>query len=426
VASVVGELDPGFNGSGIVLYDYVDDDMVSKDDRASAVEVDGKGRIVVAISGMYQFYASDDQFDMAAITMRLLPDGTPDATYQSGALSGPGLTVDTTSRWSHANDLVLDDKGIVLCGYREWGNADDPTIYRYQETGGQPDGFFGTSGAAQIPAGSGEDQAWGIAIDPTDTNYVVVGSESRAAMRVSKISSTDGAMDTSFAGSGTLVYDVAGDEHGEAVVVDDQGRIYVAGHMSAGAAADIAVWRYLGNGSLDPAFSGDGIFTYDSGGDDEKAMGISLDANGDVIVVGTTKTSGEANDLAVLKISSATGELDSSFGTQGVFRYGSDKVDEGYGLLVASDGIFVTGTSGLLDGTQAMAVWKFTPAGTLDPSFAGTGESTTPGVFLTSGSAGGNNDIGHDLAIDSAGRIVVAGQALASDGFYSAAVWTIR
>ena len=129
--TAVGVLDPTFEGSGVFVYNYVDDDGMSLDDQALGVAIDSKERIVAVVSGNYGFSVTGDQLDMATISLRLSPDGTLDPTYQSGLLSIPGTTVDLSGPWSHGIDLSIGtNDAVTLCGYREWSGTDDPTLYR--------------------------------------------------------------------------------------------------------------------------------------------------------------------------------------------------------------------------------------------------------------------------------------------------------
>lgn len=67
-----------------------------------------------------------------------------------------------------------------------------------------------------------------------------------------------GSLDTSF-GGGTQVSLVGiGDDYAEAMAVQSDGRIVVAGHSAMVQSTDFAVVRYLRDGGLDPSFGGTG------------------------------------------------------------------------------------------------------------------------------------------------------------------------
>jgi len=426
---VVGVLDPTFNAGVVVTYNYVDNDATAKDDRATAVAIDSAGRIVVSASGTYNYYASDDQLDMAAISIRLTPGGAFDPTYQDGPLSSPGVTVNTGGPWAHGTGLLVDASDrVIVCGYREWGGTDDPTFLRYLPVAGQPDPAWGTAGVSSVSI-AGEAECFACTRDPTDGDYVVAGGTSTGAMLVAKIHAADGSVDPTFAGTGSLIYDVPGTDHAAAVLVDSAGLIYAVG-TTGGPADDVAVWRYQPGGTLDPAFSTDGIFHLDAG-DVDIASGAALDAAENLVVVGYRNIPGGASldhDAVVMRIDRVTGELDPTFGTGGVTVLGAHNVvEEAHGVTIDPTGaIWVTGSAPIVTTSQVgMAIWKLTSAGALDPTFGGTGLSTTPGLFLTTvGPA--RNDTGWAITRDAAGRLVVAGETLPNGGFSDAAIWRIR
>ena len=70
-----------------------------------------------------------------------------------------------------------------------------------------------------------------------------------------------------------------------------------------------------------------------------------------------------------------------------------------------------------------MTVWKLTPNGTLDASFNNAG---SPGMFTTLAGAGGTQNVGWDLVLDRAGRIVVAGESRNTAGYFDAAIWRVQ
>lgn len=414
-SNVVGEPDPGFGDGGVRTYDYIDDDGTSKDDRATAVAIDSQGRIIASASGTYAYYVNGDQLDMAAITIRLTPDGAFDGTYQSGAQSTPGVTIERTGRYSHGTDLVLDaSDDPVMLGYREWGGTDDPTLFRYLAAGGQPDPSFGADGQVAITM-SGEVQGTALAVDPTDGNYVVVGGTSGTAMIIAKVRRDTGAPIATFAADGTLVYDGPGSDSAADVVVDGSGRSFVVG-TTMGATSDLTVWCYLPDGTLDAGFAG-GIVRYD-GGDADTGEAIALAPDGGLIVVGATTVAGQRYPVT-LRLDAATGLRDPAFGDAG--RVIAAEPGAAYGMVIDTNGaIFVTGTIDTGAATGAMAVWQLTPLGTPSADF-GTG-----GTFTTELGAGGGRGVGWDLTLDRSGRLVVAGESLAPSGFYDAAIWRIE
>src|SRR3954449_13178650 len=81
-----------------------------------------------------------------------------------------------------------------------------------------------------------------------------------------------GDLDSSFSLDGKQTTDFAGSANfGQAVAVQADGKIVVAGSSDQGAAtgSDFALARYKADGTLDSLFSGDGKQTTDFAGDDD-------------------------------------------------------------------------------------------------------------------------------------------------------------
>ena len=414
-----GVPDPGFSGDGVITYNYVRADGQSRDDYGTGIAVDSAGRIVVAISGSVDYFGSGDQIQMAAITLRLNPDGAFDTTYQNGATSVPGTTADTSGWWSHGMEVVVDPSdAVTLCGYREWSATDDPTAYRYLAVAGQSDPAFGTGGVAHVDL-AGEVDATACARDPVTGGYVLAGGDNGAASLFAARLTAGGVVDPGFAVTGVVTYDGPGLDRAYGVVVDAGGRVYAIGAIGSGG-GDVGVWRYLADGTLDASFAGGGVFRYDSGGPDT-AFGGALDARGDLIVVGTAVA-----DAIVLKISAA-GALDPGFGDAGVFRYHSDLASStAWSVAIAATGtIYVTGGVPSPAGYVQMAVWALAPSGQLDPAFAAS--AATPGLYLTGTGPDGGNRIGEAIAIDAQHRLLIAGESQAGAGAdFDVTVWRLR
>jgi uncharacterized delta-60 repeat protein len=213
-----------------------------------------------------------------------------------------------------------------------------------------------------------------------------------------------GDLDPGFSGDGKLVLDVTESGRADAVAIDSQGRIVAAGTVNppGGDSSDFAVARFLSNGLPDTSFSGDGILNLDPAGDNDadSANAVAIDSAGRILVAGSD--SGATTDLAVVRLLDS-GVPDGSYGGgDGVLiqdiAAGAEVIN---GIALDSAGQLV------LAGTRAnnFLVARVTTAGALDLAFGG-GDGFEA---LDVNSVGGNSDQGTSVAIDSAGRIVVAG-----------------
>ena len=86
------------------------------------------------------------------------------------------------------------------------------------------------------------------------------------------------------------------------------GRIVLGGVSST----DVAVVRYLADGTLDTSFSGDGKQIVDISGSSDEAFGLALQADGKIVQVGSANIAGTL-DFAVLRYNT-DGSLDTGFG----------------------------------------------------------------------------------------------------------------
>ena len=122
---------------------------------------------------------------------------------------------------------------------------------------------------------------------------------------------SDGTVDNSFGIAGKVTTDFGSSEYVRGAVLQQDGKIVVAGSSSN----DFFLARYTANGSLDTSFSGDGKVKTDFSGRNDFAEDISLQNDGKILVVGTTNISFEVA-RAVARYD-PSGVLDSTFGDGG-------------------------------------------------------------------------------------------------------------
>ena len=146
-----------------------------------------------------------------------------------------------------------------------------------------PDSGFDVEGRRRVSFG-GNDAAFDVAVQADGAvlaaGVAVVGGDPNFALtRLAQ----NGALDPSFGGDGTVVTDPGETDVGSALALQPDGRIIVAGTIMSGLAADLGLIRYNADGSLDPAFGGDGIVTHDFGGADG-AADVGVQPDGKLVV----------------------------------------------------------------------------------------------------------------------------------------------
>ena len=226
----------------------------------------------------------------------------------------------------------------------------------------------------------------------------VLGRDSFAVARYN----CDGTLDTSFGidNSGVMVIPF-GSSQGTAfaVAIQPDGKIVVAGSITyADGSSDFAVVRLNCDGTLDHTFGCDrsGIVTIDFGGFDEEANAVKIQQDGKIVVAGTSDARG-LFDFALARLT-PDGRLDVTFGdknSDGLGRTGkvltdfsgnetSDDVANALVLVEEcttcckeSDLAIVAVGISAVDGTSTFALAGYTIYGSLDRNFGDNGLVTT-------------------------------------------------
>ena len=117
-----------------------------------------------------------------------------------------------------------------------------------------------------------------------DGGILVAGTDGGNELSLGRVDS-GGVPDRAFDLDGMAVADVGGEDIGHSAALQTNGKIVVVG--STGDGADMAVARFLPGGVLDPGFSADGRMTIDFG-EKETARAVALQADGKIVVAGTS------------------------------------------------------------------------------------------------------------------------------------------
>lgn len=283
---------------------------------------------------------------------------------------------------------------------------------------GTLDTGFDSDGIFVFDSGNGFDMGVAVVVDNAGAVYVsgeIAASATNGNMAIWKVTPA-GALDTGFATVGYVSDDglvADGHENGGGLRLDADGNIVVVGSTDDnGTNADLAVWRYTAAGALDTTFDSDGLVTADSGARDE-GTGIGIDADGNVVISGTAdygSTGGQ--EMTVWRYTSA-GAADAAFGTGGHVSYTAPGGKAfSYSLVVGTNEVTATGT---LD--TDMGMWRFDGAGAPDTTFDSDGVAQ----FSAAGDAAGNQ-----MVQDSQGRYLVAGFVNLAGGGRDIAVWRLN
>ncbi len=226
-----------------------------------------------------------------------------------------------------------------------------------------------------------------------DGKIVVAGSSysgSSSSLAVARYN-TDGTLDTSFNGTGILVMpDNVNLGGASAIAVQPDGKIVIAG-------SGWAIVRLNSDGNFDATFGVAGIVRTILTPGWATASALALPADGR-IVVGGDYHNGSSTEYYMAARYNSDGSLDTTFNGTGYVTtsfYGANT----HGVAVQPDGKIVL--AGQAD--SIFAVLRYTANGVLDTSFGGSGIVTTI--------VGPNFDVGRAVAVQSDGKIVVAGES---------------
>ncbi|MCP3952001.1 MAG: BspA family leucine-rich repeat surface protein, partial [Desulfobacterales bacterium] len=350
----------------------------------------------------FSFSVNDGAADSVS-TYTMTVDVTAVNDAPSFSTIGDGIGTDPIGTGDESGEqIVIQADGKMVVGGYTWNGSDyDFAVTRYN-TDGSLDSSFGTGGTVVTAVTAGDDYLLGLALQADGkilaTGYDHNGSEYEyIVVRYD----TDGNLDTDFDGDGIVITDpsASGGGRARAITVQDDGQIVVIGN-SAGGQNDFTVIRYNANGSLDTGFGGgDGIAATDlfSAGNHDYAMSVAIQADGKILLGGARLGGASSYDFVLARYDT-DGTLDTGFGGGNGYvmtEVGGD--DQSYSTVVQADGKIVL--IGWTDNDIALV--RYNSDGTLDTDY-GTGGKVISDLS-------GNTDKGYAAALQTDGKIVVAG-----------------
>ena len=309
-------------------------------------------------------------------------DGTLDPTFGTdGVVTAPD---------GYAYDLYLYPDGRFLGAGTYHVDSQPRLRFARYLADGSPDTGFGTDGVVTL---TGYGPSARVDVQSDGRIIVAAGSEDYVVMRFN----TDGSPDSAFGDGGATRSDFGATESCSGVLVLHDDRILVYGSRST----DLAMVRYLADGTLDMSFGSAGIVTTDfSASSYESASDVRELPDGRLLVAGTAN-----GDFALARYL-ADGSLDPSFGRWGrvTTDLGDHTPDTAATLAVQSDGRIIVGGMSEPNGSNlgGFALVRYLPDGDVDPTFGIDGRITTQVSPYSDAGVGG-------LAVQADGLIVAGG-----------------
>jgi uncharacterized delta-60 repeat protein len=217
----------------------------------------------------------------------------------------------------------------------------------------------------------------------------------------------NGSLDTAFgtAGMVPVIYVANTQSEANTIALQADGKIVVGGSNRATSQSqglyNFAVARFNAGGTLDTTFDGDGVALLDVGSDSDSIHDIRIQSDGKIVALGRRAIPTLPIDIVVARFNSS-GSPDTTFDSDGwvATNLGTTPVVSSEMAIQADGRIVVVGYRTLASNADFLLL-RFNSNGSLDTGFDGDGIVTT--------AIGVGNDYAFGVALQSDGKIVVAG-----------------
>jgi len=180
----------------------------------------------------------------------------------------------------------------------------------------------------------------------------------------------DGTLDKTF-GGGIVTTGVSYGDYSSKVLIQPDGKILVAGYANNGNHYRATLLRYNSNGTLDTSFNGGGIVVADLGPVVGGTVSDSAFISGVILQNGQIVLSGYADSTPILARYNSNGTPDTSFGTSGLAHpIPSTQANEASAIALAPDGGYYVLASSFGDGSS---LTHLTSTGQIETSFGTQG-----------------------------------------------------
>jgi uncharacterized delta-60 repeat protein len=315
---------------------------------------------VIAVGMIHQAVSNDD-----FVVFRFNSDGSVDTSF---GLNGNAQIAVTPSRDQATNVAIQSDGKIIVCGYSDNNQSvsRDFTIIRLNSDG-MLDNSFGNGGIVITSISQFHDWANAVTIQP-DGKIVVAGqADITGTQRFAIVRyDSDGSLDNSFDGDGIVI--TPGLFAAHMVTLQSDGKIVAAGELGP----RFAFARYNPDGSLDTGFGDNGTVVVDVNGYGFPKA-IALQPDGKIVAVGYAGGVGTLGDFATVRLNT-DGSLDGSFGNGGkVVTPISDRDDIATTVVLQADGrLLIGGFTSTVNDTD-FALVRYLPNGIPDGTFGNNG-----------------------------------------------------
>ena len=331
---------------------------------------------------------------------RLNYDGNFDSSFDSDGIQEINLNITITNNFVRGTSVKIQSDGKILLagnGYKDFALVRLHGINNFTSNQGKIYTQFNTNNdvanAIAMRAGGKPIVVGNVtnAINPTSgTDFGIVAYNA------------DGSLDYAFGSNAFVSISFDADDRANAVAVQTNDKILVAGKAANGSQYNLVVVRYNANGTLDNTFGISGIATLEIDDFDTEAMSIAIQTDGKIVVTGLSQDQFNGNFYAILARFNTNGFLDNTFGTNGVVDLPAGNGYVGKSVAIQSDGKIVIACASQ-SSVGNFVVIRCNANGSADNTFDTDGKVST--------NVGTDNSFAKSLVLQSDGKIVVCGAA---------------
>ena len=282
-----GSLDGTFGTGGKVTTDV----LGVSSDTAYAVAVQADGKIV---AGGIADNSGGSHSQVAVV--RYNQNGSVDSTFgNNGRVAftfGPDINI--------ADAIVIQPDGKIVVGGHSSAATGDFALARLN-TEGSLDTSFDGDGKVTADFGSTRDQAYALARQ-SDGKLIAAGYASDGTPRFALARfNVNGSLDATFDGDGKVTTDFGGiEQYAFGTAVQADGKIVAGGYMGDGPTYSFAIARYTANGAPDPTFGNAGKVTFNVN-NSGNGQAIAIQPDWKIVVAGSA-FNGTNVDFAVARL----------------------------------------------------------------------------------------------------------------------------
>lgn len=353
---VNGRLDGTFGTNGLKKTDFE-----NGEENANLLYIKNDGKIVAAGASNVSSLA----------LAHYNTDGSMDTSFYGVGKTTKMFKTFQQGSTNYTSTAIQSDGKMIAAGKTYNGSNYDFAVVRYN-TNGSLDSTFSNDGVQTADFGFFIDGATSVAIQK-DGKIVAGGytSDQNGGHFAMVRYNIDGSADSSFGVYG-MQQNLIELGRANALVIQSDGKILLAGYLWNGSNNDIGIMRYNSNGQPDSTFGVFGILKNDFGSTEDKAAAMVLQADGKIVVTGVSND--YLNNKFILIRYNTDGSPDPAF-EEKIVPVGDNQVNA---IVIQRDGkIIVGGTNSSKDENNQQitdfAFARFNTNGTFDTEFGGGG-----------------------------------------------------